>query len=59
MKMPAAGKFDVAFLLKQPPIIHCFSTEVAEAPAEENYTSLRVTPAAASKVSQTGARNPR
>lgn len=32
VKMPAAGRFDVAFLLKQPPIIHCFSTEVAEAP---------------------------
>lgn len=32
VKLPAAGKFDVAFLLNQPQIIHCFSTEVAEAP---------------------------
>ena len=32
VKMPAAGKFDVAFLLNQPQIIHCFSTEVASAP---------------------------
>jgi len=32
VKMPAAGKFDVAFLLNQPQIIHCFSTEVAAAP---------------------------
>lgn len=29
VKLPAAGKFDVAFLLNQPQIIHCFSTEVA------------------------------
>lgn len=28
VKLPAAGKFDVAFLLNQPQIIHCFSTEV-------------------------------
>ncbi|NIE74675.1 cytochrome D1 [Pantoea sp. Ap-967] len=33
VKMPAAGTFDVAFLLNQPQIIHCFSTEVAAAPA--------------------------
>lgn len=32
VKMPAAGAFDVAFLLNQPQIIHCFSTEVAVAP---------------------------
>jgi YVTN family beta-propeller protein len=32
VKMPAAGTFDVAFLLNQPQIIHCFSTEVAAAP---------------------------
>ena len=32
VKMPAAGKVDVAFLLNQPQIIHCFSTEVAAAP---------------------------
>ncbi|MCV9918782.1 cytochrome D1 [Pseudomonas sp. BT-42-2] len=32
VKMPAAGKFDVAFLLNQPQIIHCFSTDIAVAP---------------------------
>ncbi|MEX5503115.1 cytochrome D1 domain-containing protein [Pseudomonas putida] len=32
VKLPAAGKFDVAFLLNQPQIIHCFSADVAEAP---------------------------
>lgn len=28
VKLPAAGRFDVAFLLNQPNIIHCFSTLV-------------------------------
>ncbi|PWE39523.1 YncE family protein [Pseudomonas prosekii] len=28
IKLPAAGRFDVAFLLNQPNIIHCFSTLV-------------------------------
>ncbi len=32
VKLPAAGTFDVAFLLNQPQIIHCFSTEVAASP---------------------------
>ncbi|TLP65358.1 MULTISPECIES: beta-propeller fold lactonase family protein [Pseudomonas] len=32
IKLPAAGAFDVAFLLNQPQIIHCFSTEVAALP---------------------------
>src|SRR5690606_17184787 len=32
VKMPAAGTFDVAFLLNQPQIIHCFSTGVAAVP---------------------------
>lgn len=32
VKLPAAGKFDVAFLLNQPQIIHCFSTDVTSAP---------------------------
>ena len=32
VKMPAAGKFDVAFLLNQPQIFHCFSTDIAVAP---------------------------
>jgi hypothetical protein len=26
VKLPAAGRFDVAFLLNQPNIVHCFST---------------------------------
>ena len=32
VKMPAAGTFDVAFLLNQPQIIHCFSTQIVGAP---------------------------
>ncbi|MDZ3992072.1 cytochrome D1 domain-containing protein [Pseudomonas sp. Teo4] len=32
VKLPAAGKFDVAFLLNQPQIIHCFSTDVTSTP---------------------------
>ncbi|MBF8742496.1 cytochrome D1 domain-containing protein [Pseudomonas guariconensis] len=32
VKLPAAGSFDVAFLLNQPQIIHCFSTRVAASP---------------------------
>lgn len=28
IKLPAAGRFDVAFLLNQPSIVHCFSTVV-------------------------------
>ncbi|WP_201189110.1 YncE family protein [Pseudomonas fluorescens] len=28
VKLPAAGRFDVAFLLNQPNIVHCFSTVV-------------------------------
>ncbi|WP_460415290.1 cytochrome D1 domain-containing protein [Pseudomonas sp. microsymbiont 2] len=32
VKLPAAGTFDVAFLLNQPQIIHCFSTQVAALP---------------------------
>ncbi|NBA96742.1 YncE family protein [Pseudomonas sp. R5(2019)] len=30
LKLPAAGRFDVAFLLNQPQIIHCFSTQVEQ-----------------------------
>lgn len=29
VRLPAAGKFDVAFMLNQPQLIHCFSAEVA------------------------------
>ncbi|VVQ04940.1 hypothetical protein PS910_04197 [Pseudomonas fluorescens] len=41
IKMPAAGKFDVAFLLNQPQIIHCFSTEVAAAPGTAKRQGVR------------------
>lgn len=32
IKLPAAGRFDVAFLLNQPQITHCFSAEVEADP---------------------------
>ncbi|WP_084310298.1 YncE family protein [Pseudomonas jinjuensis] len=35
IKLPAAGRFDVAFILNQPQIVHCFATEVAVDPAME------------------------
>ncbi|MDR6712415.1 DNA-binding beta-propeller fold protein YncE [Pseudomonas hunanensis] len=37
VKMPAAGKFDVAFLLNQPQIIHCFSTDIAAVPGASRH----------------------
>lgn len=42
VKLPAAGNFDVAFLLNQPQIIHCFSTEVAAAPDAVHRRTPRV-----------------
>ncbi|WP_110971060.1 YncE family protein [Pseudomonas huaxiensis] len=42
VKLPAAGDFDVAFLLNQPQIIHCFSTEVAAAPDAAHRRTPRV-----------------
>ena len=42
VKLPAAGNFDVAFLLNQPQIIHCFSTEVAAAPDAAHRRTPRV-----------------
>lgn len=42
VKLPASGTFDVAFLLNQPQIIHCFSTEVAAAPGAAQRKSARV-----------------
>lgn len=42
VKLPAAGNFDVAFLLNQPQIIHCFSTEVAAAPDATHRRTPRV-----------------
>jgi YVTN family beta-propeller protein len=32
VKLPAAGRFDVAFSLDSPKLLHCFSTQVAEDP---------------------------
>lgn len=42
VKMPAAGTFDVAFLLNQPQIIHCFSTQIVDAPGATHRKSARV-----------------
>ncbi|MDH5247330.1 MAG: FixH family protein, partial [Betaproteobacteria bacterium] len=33
VKLPAAGRYDVAFSTDSPRLLHCFSTEVAEDPA--------------------------
>ena len=35
VKLPAPGRYDVAFLLETPPILHCFSVEAAVNPALE------------------------
>jgi len=32
VRIPAAGTYDVAFMLQQPPILHCFSAQAAENP---------------------------
>ncbi|MDD0974745.1 YncE family protein [Pseudomonas fontis] len=42
VKLPAAGNFDVAFLLNEPQIIHCFSTQVAESPNAPRHQVPRV-----------------
>lgn len=42
VKLPAAGTFDVAFLLNQPQIIHCFSTQVAASPTAPHRQTPRV-----------------
>jgi YVTN family beta-propeller protein len=41
VKLPAAGQFDVAFMLNQPEILHCFTAEVQKSPELE---LLRTTP---------------
>ncbi|KAB0495597.1 YncE family protein [Pseudomonas vancouverensis] len=41
VRLPAAGRFDVAFLLNQPNIIHCFSTVVE---ADKNLDRSRGVP---------------
>ncbi len=33
VRLPAAGKYDVAFMLQQPQILHCFTAEAAENPS--------------------------
>jgi YVTN family beta-propeller protein len=33
LRIPAAGRYDVAFLIDNPPVLHCFSAEVAPNPA--------------------------
>ncbi|MCY1391497.1 PQQ-dependent catabolism-associated beta-propeller protein [compost metagenome] len=35
VKLPAAGRFDVAFILNQPQIVHCFATDVKVDPSLE------------------------
>ncbi|MFK8332289.1 cytochrome D1 domain-containing protein [Pseudomonas sp. BJa5] len=42
VKLPASGTFDVAFLLNQPQIIHCFSTDVAASPTAPHRQTPRV-----------------
>ena len=41
VRLPAAGTFDVAFLLNQPQIIHCFSTVVAALPQASGHKAAR------------------
>jgi YVTN family beta-propeller protein len=33
VRLPVAGKYDVAFMLQSPPILHCFSAEAADNPS--------------------------
>lgn len=37
VKLPAAGAFDVAFLLNQPNIVHCFSAQVQVDPQQSGH----------------------
>lgn len=42
VRLPAAGKFDVAFILDQPRVLHCFSAEVQPNPTlERRYAAVR------------------
>lgn len=44
VRLPAAGKFDVAFILDQPRVLHCFSAEVQPNPAlERKHAALQAT----------------
>jgi len=44
IKIPAAGRYDVAFMLETPQILHCFSADASpgEAPPTENLASMSV-----------------
>jgi YVTN family beta-propeller protein len=44
IKLPKSGRYDVAFLLDSPRVIHCFEAEAAPNPAlrEERRTPLRI-----------------
>jgi DNA-binding beta-propeller fold protein YncE len=43
VKIPAAGRYDVAFLLDTPEILHCFSAEVSENPLiDQNLGRLAI-----------------
>jgi hypothetical protein len=33
VRIPVAGTYDVAFMLQQPPVLHCFTAQAAENPA--------------------------
>ncbi|MDH5324428.1 MAG: cytochrome D1 [Gammaproteobacteria bacterium] len=37
VKLPASGRYDVAFQLETPNVLHCFSAEVVENPAIEKH----------------------
>lgn len=42
VRMPTAGKFDVAFILDQPRVLHCFSAEVKSNPAlQRKYAAVQ------------------
>ncbi|MFJ3487497.1 YncE family protein [Pseudomonas sp. NPDC090202] len=44
VRLPSAGKFDVAFMLNQPQVIHCFATQIEVNPALEKRLAIpRVT----------------
>lgn len=43
VRLPAAGRFDVAFMLNQPQLVHCFSAEVeADPQLQARYGGARV-----------------
>jgi YVTN family beta-propeller protein len=42
LRLPAAGHYDVAFLLDSPKVVHCFGTEAAPNPALAQHDGLDV-----------------